>query len=192
VRHVTGILLAAGRSERFGGNKLLAPLPDGVPLAVRAARTLKTVLPEVLAVVSPGDTELSHTLVREGLMVQECADAVRGMGHSLACGVAATPDAGAWIIALADMPAIQASTFRAVAQALADGAELVAPAYGGRRGHPVGFGAGWRNWLLALEGDRGARDLLAAHADRLMLIEVDDPGILRDVDTPDDLVAITS
>jgi len=193
VRDIAGILLAAGRSERFGGHKLLTSLPDGTLLAVRAAHTLKRALPRVLAVIRPGDTALSRCFQQEGLEVLECPEAERGMGHSLAAGVAALADAGAWLVALADMPFIGEPTCRRIVQAIADGAELAVPVYRGRRGHPVGFSAVYRDRLLALDGDRGARDLLAANVDRLRLIEVDDPGILRDVDSPDDLQdAVTS
>jgi hypothetical protein len=77
----------------------------------------------------------------------------------------------------------------AVAAALANGASLVAPAHGGRRGHPVGFAARWRADLLGLRGDEGARQILAAHADELVLLPTDDTGVLRDVDRVADLAA---
>jgi len=187
MRPVTGILLAAGCSMRFGADKLLVPLPDGTPLGLAAARRMMRVLPRVLAVVRPGDQELSRRFAEEWVDVMACAGAAQGMGRSLACGVAAAPEAGAWLIALADMPYIKDSTFRRVTQALVGGAVLAAPVYRGKRGHPVGFGAVFRQALLALDGDRGARELLAAHARDITLIEVDDAGILRDVDVPEDL-----
>jgi molybdenum cofactor cytidylyltransferase len=70
---------------------------------------------------------------------------------------------------------------------LLDGAVLVAPFHAGRRGHPVGFAAGLGAELLAANGDAGARDILARHASSLTRLDVDDPGILIDVDTPGDL-----
>jgi molybdenum cofactor cytidylyltransferase len=83
------------------------------------------------------------------------------------------------------MPCIAVSTIEAVARALDEGASLVAPFYRGERGHPVGFGAVHFAALAALDGDTGARDLFRRNeATRL---DVADPGILRDVDTPDDL-----
>lgn len=193
MRPVTGVLLAAGGSSRFGGDKLRAPLPDGTPLGLAAARRMMRVLPRVVAVVRPGDEELARLLAQEWLDVVVCADAGQGMGRSLACGVAAAPEAGAWLIALADMPHIKDSTYRRMAQALVGGAELAAPFYREARGHPVGFGAALRPALLALEGDRGACDLLTAHAAGLVRVAVDDPGILVDVDVPEDLqVPVTS
>ena len=110
----------------------------------------------------------------------------RGMGASLAAGVRATPDANSWLVALGDMPWIAASTYEAVTRALdADDASIVAPAHRGVRGHPVGFAAHHFDALAALDGDTGARALFASAPVRLL--DVDDPGIVRDVDTPADL-----
>jgi len=188
---IVGILLAAGRGSRFGGPKLLAPLADGTPLGVAAARNLCAAVPEVVAVVHPADRELAQALTVAGARVVVCAEAEAGMGVSLAAGVGAAADADSWVIALADMPYIGVDSIGALVQALVDGAVLVAPCYRGQRGHPVGFSAEFGPALRALQGDRGARDLLARHADRLRCLEVDDPGILRDVDTPADLVMTT-
>lgn len=190
MRRIAGILLAAGLGTRFGGHKLLAPLVDGTPLAVAAARSLRLAIDDVLVVVRPGDHELSALLVAEGLRLVECAQAQQGMGHSLAAGVAASSDAPGWVVALADMPYIKVSTIVRVAQALSAGAGLAAPFHRGRRGHPVGFSAGLGAELVALQGDRGARELLARHAQALTRIDVDDAGILLDVDTPADLSSV--
>ena len=184
---VVGILLAAGSSRRFGSNKLLAPLADGTAVCVAAARNLISVLPDSIAVVRPGDSELAALLGAQGLRIVECAQSEQGMGHTLAAGIGAADSADAWLIALADMPYVQNSTFADLAALLMKGAGLVAPHYQGQRGHPVGFAVDYRHQLLALTGDTGARDLLARHASALMRLDVDDPGILLDVDTPADL-----
>jgi molybdenum cofactor cytidylyltransferase len=189
MRDIAGVLLAAGAGTRFGGPKLLMPLPDGTPLGVAAARVLKAALPEAVAVVRPGDAVLARLLAAEGLRVVENLQAALGMGASLAAGVAALPAARGWLIALADMPYIKTVTHLRVAQALAAGAPLAAPFHRGVRGHPVGFGVGFREALLALRGDCGARDLLETQAARLVRIDTDDPGILADVDTAADLAA---
>jgi len=93
----------------------------------------------------------------------------------------------AGLIALADMPAIQPASILAVAEALAAGAPLAAPVYHGQRGHPIGFARRFREALMSLAGDRGGRDILAQHAQELRLIDVDDAGVLIDIDHPADL-----
>ncbi len=184
---IAGILLAAGTATRFGAPKLLAPLPDGTPLGVAAARRMRTVLPDTLAVVRPGDEALAALLRREGIEVLPCATCAEGMSASLRCAIEARRDSAGWLIALADMPAIDVSTIAAVYAALLSGAQLAAPFYQGRQGHPVGFAASLRDELLALRGDHGARAVLERHAARLARVAVDDPGTLRDIDTPADI-----
>jgi len=189
MRGITGILLAAGSSRRFGSNKLLAPLSDGTPLVLAAARRLRSVLDAVIVVVHPQDRVLPELLATEHVQIVACQHADTGMGASLAAGVAASADARGWLIVLADMPAIQVSTLQRVAQALDNGAVLAAPFHAGLRGHPVGFLSSVRDELLALSGETGARDILARHAVALTRLDVDDAGVLLDVDTPADLAA---
>jgi molybdenum cofactor cytidylyltransferase len=185
----TGVLLAAGTGSRFDPdglrNKLLAPLPGGTCVAREAAHRLLLVVPKVIAVVRPGAETLACVLNEAGCDVVYSADAERGMGASLAAAVSAAADAESWIVALADMPRIAVETIAAVARAVDEGATLAAPFYEGQRGHPVGFGFEHREALLALDGDAGARALLATQP--LTRLDVNDPGILRDVDTPADL-----
>jgi molybdenum cofactor cytidylyltransferase len=193
---ITGILLAAGRGRRFGGAKLMARLASpkasvgsGIEIGAMACRQLRSVLPRVIAVVRPDDADLAASLSNAGAEVIVFADADRGMGASLAFGVAAAPQAQGWVVALADMPWVLPDTLRAVAAALATGAPIAAPFHDGRRGHPVGFGRALLPELLELSGDEGARRILAAASERVVRIDVDDPGILRDVDYRKDLQA---
>ena len=180
------ILLAAGSSQRFGAHKL-SHLIDGVPMALKSAITLQSALGAILVGMRPQDA-LAPTLFGHGLNVILCDRAVEGMGGTLAQVVAAAPaGASGYIIALADMPFIHVDSIRAVAAALQGGAKLAAPTYRGQRGHPVGLGASYRDELLALKGDAGARDIVKRDVALMQLVEVDDPGVLRDIDTPADL-----
>lgn len=180
----TGILLAAGQSTRFGSNKLLNPLPDGTPMAVACARTLHAVLEHCIAVVDDSQGTVARLLAEAGLQVIANPRALEGVGTSIACGVAASPGAGGWVIALADMPGIPARVIRQVAGGLARGADIVAPVCRGQRGHPVGFAARHAPALLALNADSGARDIIAANHDTLELIETQHRGVIFDIDTP--------
>jgi molybdenum cofactor cytidylyltransferase len=184
---IEAILLAAGFGSRFGGDKLVARLADGTPIAAASVRNLRAVLPKVTAVVKPGDTALAALLDAEGCTVTVCEQAHRGMGASLAHGVAQTRGAAGWVIALADMPSISSATIAAVVHELADGAAIVAPAYHGERGHPVGFAGRFGQELIALDGDSGARAILRAHAADLTTVDCEDPGILYDIDRPADI-----
>lgn len=185
---IVGILLAAGGGSRFGSDKLLHPLADATPLGVAAARRLRPACDRVLAVVRPGCDRLAGLLTAEGFEPVVCPDAARGMGHSLAAGIRAAPDAAGWLIALADMPYIAPATHVRVAEALRAGGSIVVPEYRGRRGHPVGFGATWGAQLELLSGDEGARGILGRFPEAIVRCTVDDPGVIRDVDRHADLM----
>lgn len=184
---IVGILLAAGESRRFGAKKLLHPLADGTPMALRSAQNMAAALARTVAVVFPGDAALADIFARVPVEVRECERSHEGMGASLACGVRAASDASGWIVALADMPFIQAHTIRTVAQALDAGAKIVAPVHDGRRGHPVGFARDYYGELAALGGDEGARRIVERDRKRVVLVPVTDVGIHRDIDTQADL-----
>lgn len=183
---IAGILLAAGAGTRFGGDKLLFPLPDGTPIGIKAARSLLSGVDHGIAVVRQKDRLLAQLLEAEGLRVAFCPDPEAGMGTSLAFGIRIAQNADGWLIALGDMPFIRHDTVRSVASLLQSGAPIAAPQHQGRRGHPVGFAREFFCDLTQLGGDQGARPLLAAHAARIHLFECEDPGIFADIDTRSD------
>lgn len=182
---IIGLLLAAGNSRRFGGNKLLYKM-HGRPLILHSAACLRA-CDRLLAIVREDDLSLQSCLQESGIetVINPLAD--QGMGNSLACGVAASNDADAWCILPADMPYITATSGELVVTALRQGAAIAAPYFQGRRGHPVGFIRVFRERLLALQGDIGARTVLTDAARAVTKIPVDDPGILLDIDTPQEL-----
>jgi molybdenum cofactor cytidylyltransferase len=191
---IVGILLAAGIGQRFDPSgrrlKLLEPAPAGphagVPLALAAARNLLNAVGTVCAVVRPADDasqQRLHALLSDaGCKLVICEQAREGMGASLACGVRANAKAAGWVIALADMPAIEPGSIRAVAQALIEGYDTAAAFFGERRGHPVGFANSLYAELAALSGDDGARSVLAMQPPHR--VSVADRGVLLDLDTP--------
>ena len=184
---IVGILLAAGAAHRFGSDKLMHRLADGQPMALVAATKLRPACDRVVVVLRSEDHPLARLLAEIGCEIIACPEAEGGMGHSVAAGVRATADAAGWLVALADMPFIRPASHRAVAAALRAGASLAAPQYQGRRGHPVGFAQPWREALCALTGDRGGRDIVAAQRAQFVPCPVDDPGVLTDIDRPEDL-----
>lgn len=170
--------------------KLLSGSP---PLVLQTVRRLRAGLGDdvpLLAVVRPDTVALHELLITEGVTVTVCPDADTGMGASLAHAARQVSDTDPVLVALGDMPAIAETTLQAVCHALEIGASLVQPQWQGQRGHPVGFHPRWLPALRTLAGDTGARGLLSSHADQLMLLPVEDPGIVQDVDTPADLAAL--
>jgi molybdenum cofactor cytidylyltransferase len=181
---IVGILLAAGNSSRFGSDKLLHRLADGTPMAIAAARTLHKVCVRCVAVLRPEQRQLGELLEAEGYIVHYSAKVQQGMGHSLATAVQSEPGAAGWLVALADMPFVDPVTASLVIYALRGGASLAAPFFEGRRGHPVGFSNAWFSQLASLQGDQGARSLLAENRAAISQVPCDDRGILTDIDTP--------
>lgn len=160
------LVLASGRGERFTAS---------------GGRGWK--LDALLA----GKPVLQHTLdavAASGLPCHVERGPHAGMGNSLAAAVRATPDAPAWLVLPADLPLVRPETLQAVARALRDH-DVVVPCHQGHRGHPVGFSARHRVALGTLHGPRGAAAIVAAG--HPLLLELDDPGILADIDTVDDL-----
>lgn len=185
------IVLAAGRGRRFaaaGGApfKQSRTLYGSRPLVEHVCDLFAGCGLPVVCALHPALSGLAERLSEAGHRVVPVPDADSGMGISMSTAVAAAPCENGWLIALADMPAIRPGTIRAVAGALASGAELAAPFYNERRGHPVGFNASFGPALRGLIGDEGARSILQANGERLKRIEVDDPGVLFDINTPDD------
>lgn len=184
---ITCLLLAAGSATRFGSQKLLARLPDGRRVVEASAAALFAAGAKHVVAVTRNDPELHRVLLACGCQVVINDRADEGMGTSIAAGVVATSASSGWLIALGDMPSISAKTIAAVATALDNGSRIVMPVMGGKRGHPVGFLACYKNQLIALAGDKGAREILNADTTLVEEIIVDDEGIFADIDTPDDL-----
>jgi len=182
-----GILLAAGQSRRFGSNKLLYPLTDNTPMLLVAAQTLVSVLPESITVISPALMPYTDQLEQLGMRVIVNEHANRGMGSSIACGILASQEATAWLIALADMPCIKIETITRLASKLKDGADMVAPVIEQQRGHPVGFNQRYKDELIALNDDVGARHIIANHQNQLELVPTNDAGVIIDVDQASDI-----
>ena len=189
---ITGILLAAGKSSRFGSQKLLARLPNagGQRVIEASAANLLAAVGRVIAVTSRDDM-LMRVLDDCGCQVVVNEHSANGMGTSIAAGVNASMDAAGWIIALGDMPYLQVETIASVRQYLSEQHRIVVPMYQGKRGHPVGFARQFGSVLGALQGDAGARSIidaaLAENASNIFQFNIDDAGVIADIDVPADL-----
>ena len=175
------IVLAAGAGTRFGSDKRLALL-DGTSLLDTTLNKIANTFQKRLLVLRSGDEALGKRYAAHWQLVF-AADAGKGMGHSLAAAMALTHGWDGAIVALADMPFVQTATYEAVRARLSP-ANLVVPYYRNQRGNPVGIGQHYFPELASLQGDQGARLLLQQHASAVVRLDVEDPGVVRDVDTP--------
>jgi molybdenum cofactor cytidylyltransferase len=182
---ITGVLLAAGFSSRFGDNKLLYEL-NRRPLIEYGIHALAP-CDRTIAVVRADDVELQSVLHARGVDSVFNPEPERGIGYSIACAVNASSRSSGWCMLPADMPYISVSTTQRLVDALRAGAGLAAPYYRGRRGHPVAFSDRFFDALSGLDGDIGARNILSLHADELIAIATDDEGVLADIDTTADV-----
>jgi molybdenum cofactor cytidylyltransferase len=189
---IAGLLLASGASRRFGANKLVAPL-DGRPMVRWSAEALASAVDAAYVVVPSQDREIRAALRGLRLHWVENADANEGMASSIRAGVATLPaEAEAVVITLGDQPLIHGDLIRDVVatwRAAPPGIRAVAAQYEDGRGHPVLFGAALFADLKALEGDRGARELLASLGESLAVVRATEVRP-ADVDTPDALAAL--
>ncbi len=188
-----GILLAAGKGKRFDAsgniNKLLQLLPSGMTVAGSSAKNMLSVLPGTLAVISASGNSLVPLLELAGCEISICLNAQDGLASTLVHALRHAPDnCAGWVIALADMPFVKPDSIAAIVQALNDGAGIAVPTFKGARGNPVGFARQYLPQLLALTGDQGARSLLKIFP--VIEVAVNDAGILKDIDLPQDLLVI--
>ena len=184
-----GILLAAGKSARFGSNKLLHPVSDNKPMLLVSAEKLASVLPGSIVVINEQLISFTAQLEQMGLRVVLNEQAEQGMGSSIASGVGASQDASGWLIMLADMPDLKTETIKLLAGKLEHGTNnIIAPIYNKQRGHPVGFEQCYKNELLALNKDIGARQIIIKHQSQLQLVAVNDAGVIMDVDHASDVM----
>jgi molybdenum cofactor cytidylyltransferase len=186
--NVTALVLAAGRSSRMPEHKLLLEL-GGLPLVRLATlEALASRASSVVVVIGHRGEEIRDALA--GLQVAFAVNAApeRGLSSSLKAGIEAMSDdtAGA-LICLADMPEVRASDLDALIAAFEASAGAIAvPTYDGRRGNPVLWPRDLFAELTRTEGDFGGRTLLLTHMNRIVRVPIDHPGILLDVDTPED------
>lgn len=180
----TCIILAAGKSERFGTPKMRHTLANGQPMLVSTISLYNQIFDEVNVVVEPSDKDITQLALAAGATIITSPNAAQGMSQSLVASIQAYPKSRRWLLGLGDMPYILPATLRSM---LADNHDIVAPRFAGRMGNPVIFGSVFKSQLLSLRGDRGARSIIGDNIRNLSLIDVEDPGVLHDIDRPSDV-----
>ena len=184
---VTALVLAAGSSRRFLGDKRIARLADGRTVLEQTVECCVGAGLEVLLVLGPSDHVLSEHFTLLGIKTLINPDASFGIGSSLAAGASSLGDAVGVLVVLGDMPYVKPATLRVLADKLLAGAGIVRPLYSQRPGNPVGFSSQYYPCLTALSGDRGGRSILLETPADVVDIEVEDDGVIRDIDYPADL-----
>jgi molybdenum cofactor cytidylyltransferase len=185
----TIVVPAAGLGRRFAGplHKLEQAFDGSTVLGSTVRHAIETQLPVLVVTTAARVALLARQLATRDIVVLADGEAANGMGHSIAAGVAERSGAPGWLVLPGDMPLVRPGTILAVAGAL-EQHPVVYAQYRGRRGHPVGFAAELYSELIMLRGDDGARRILARYPSHGQ--EVDDPGVLLDVDTASDLEAL--
>ncbi|MGH7934240.1 MAG: nucleotidyltransferase family protein [Candidatus Binataceae bacterium] len=186
---IDGILLAAGESRRMGYPKPLLKIGDQL-FVQRTAATILAVAGRLVIVLGAHAGRIRREIpADERIVVAENPDYLRGQLSSLKVGLARMRSAAtAVIVHLGDHPLVTPATFRAIIDGYArSGKPIVIARHGGRRGHPVLFDRSVFAELAAAPEDEGARVIVNADPARIVYIDVDDPGVVLDLDTPADL-----
>jgi molybdenum cofactor cytidylyltransferase len=195
---VPAVILSAGRSSRMGRSKALLPCSpvDGDTFLNRIINSLRAGgVEDVFVVGRPDDTQLIDAVESPDVPARFVPnpDHDRGQLTSIVAGVNAVdhPGVGGVLIMPVDMPLVQASTFRQVLHAFSrHPSSIVRAVYGGRHGHPVIFDHGTFDPLRQADVTVGAKAVLAGHRDRIIDLEVNDAGVLKDVDSREEYSAV--
>lgn len=186
LKNVHVLILAAGASRRFGADKRQVILPTGRTLLQQSLQVVAATGLPFSVVSRPGDRVTANC--PSVVYVEDAAD---GMGSSIAGAVAQIkPDAVAVLILPVDLPLLRSDTVLRVAKRVRCDT-IVRPDCKGQFGHPVGFGSDFFPDLRCLSGEQGAQSIIRNHADSVQVLVVDDPGICRDIDTPEALSALS-
>jgi molybdenum cofactor cytidylyltransferase len=187
---VAALVLAAGRSSRMGGaNKLVVPVL-GVEMIRRTVAEVSLSKASAVVVVAGIDATVHRLLTGMSVTVAVNEEPHLGISSSIRTGMRALPaGVDGVLVCLGDMPFVRArdvdrllDVFESTGQA-----DIVAPVHRGQRGNPVLFPRRLFEALSALQGDRGARQLVEEESERLRLVSIDDEGVLFDIDTTEDL-----
>jgi molybdenum cofactor cytidylyltransferase len=190
------LIIAAGFSRRFGSDKRLYRMQGDEPLLIASLRPYQAVFANVAVVVRSSDSELTQIvgarLGRHLPIIIPTEQAHLGMAASIADGVRTLVDWDYLFLGLGDMPYVRSETLAqlkaemeaARADRFGRVPRIVVPTYRDEPGHPVGFSREFFAQLIALTGDRGARSVIDAHPSAVRRVDVDDPGVVTDIDQP--------
>jgi molybdenum cofactor cytidylyltransferase len=188
---IYGILLAAGTSSRMGQPKQLLNWRGKALVRHVAEQALASRITGLVVVLGAGARDVRAALVGLDGPVQlvENPAYAGGQAGSVRAGLAALPSAASGaVVLLVDQPLVGPAVINHLLDAFADYPETLAvvPTYQGRRGNPVLLARTLFEPISRISGDSGARAVFAAYADQILTLELDDPAIVTDIDTPEE------
>ena len=185
---ICAIVLAAGKSERMGSQKVLLPIGDSSVVATIVSHLARSGVDRTLVVVGHDAARVESVLRDLPVLVVVNTEYETGMLSSVRAGLSALPDeCEAVLVALGDQPRISAENVDRLMEAFVSQEKgIVVPVHGGKRGHPLLFSMRYRSEILERYDDVGLRGLLSAHPEDVFELEVGDASILEDMDTPRD------
>lgn len=189
---VAAVILAAGEAKRLEGRKLLLPFGDATIIETVVGNVADCDIDETIVVLGHRAAEIAPLLEKFPVRTVLNERYREGMSASIINGIkAVSPETEAVMLVPADLPALRISAYLLVLDAYKKGKKgIVLPVHKDRRGHPVLFSMKYREELLALHGDSGAREIVARHAEDVLEVQVDSAGIYADVDTEADYRAL--
>jgi CTP:molybdopterin cytidylyltransferase MocA len=191
-----GAVIAAGRSSRMGRSKALLPFGRSYPVTFLrqiAETMLHAGLDDILIVGRPEDEELRRAVERLPLRTRYIPNPShhRGQLSSIVAAVKTVdrPGVHGLVVMPVDMPLVRLETWRRLLEVSSiNPTSIVRPACGGRHGHPVIFDRGSFEALLRADPAVGAKSVIRAHAGQVLNVEVEDEGVLNDIDSMEDYV----
>jgi molybdenum cofactor cytidylyltransferase len=188
-KRLEGIILAAGESRRMGYPKPLLKI-GGRTFIEHIAETMLRVVPRLVIVLGAHSEHVRAAIPRDArIKIVENPNYLRGQLSSLKLGLnAVLPDSTGALVHLGDHPMVRVETFRALAESYYQNGKLILIArHDGHRGHPVIFDRSIFGELLSAPEEEGARHVVNADSSRVVYVDLNDPGINLDLDTPSDL-----
>lgn len=194
---ISSIILAAGMSKRMSiGNKLLLKYKNKSILENTIININSSDTSEIVVVLGHDFNITSQILKNTTLKIVNNTDYLKGMSTSIVAGIKLINWSSEGVmVCLADMPLIKVSTYNNLINKFNeanDTKKIIIPTYKRQKGNPILFGKYYFNFLLKLKGDKGARDLIKKRSDYVILVDINDDGIVRDIDNYKDYENIKS
>jgi len=185
---VSAILLAAGKSKRMGEPKQLMPFGQSTILEQAINNLLSSAVNEVIVVLGYKAEEIKKTVAAKPVKIAINPDYKQGMSTSIIAGLNLVDrQAQAVMLALGDQPLVDSQLINQLIEEFYNHDKgIVIPTYHGKRGHPTIFAIKYKQKLLELTGDIGARQIIKDHPDDVLEIAVDSESVITDIDTIND------